>query len=99
MTSPNVGSSLIFREAKIRGLTSLRLLKAALMRDLIFFTRVKKSRQKKALFPDKANLMLHCQQDFSIRHPWRIEKRRASCPPPDGSGNTAAVHRDEGQYL
>jgi hypothetical protein len=28
------------------------------MRDLLFFTHVKKSRQKKALFPDKANLKL-----------------------------------------
>jgi hypothetical protein len=62
-------------------LTSLRLLKAALMRDLLFFTRArwalalragcavraamrrsaraKKSRQKKALFPDKANLKFY----------------------------------------
>jgi hypothetical protein len=67
--------------AQIKRLTSLRLLKAALMRDLLFFARalrriaartaqparrastrrvrVKKSRQKKALFPDKANLKLY----------------------------------------
>jgi hypothetical protein len=32
----------------------------ALTRDLLFFARAKKSRQKKALFPDKANLKLDC---------------------------------------
>jgi hypothetical protein len=37
--------------------------------------------------------MLHYYGDFSIRRPWRIEKRRTSCPPPDGSGQTRVVHR------
>jgi hypothetical protein len=32
----------------------------ALTRDLLFFARAKKSRQKKALFPDKANLEIDC---------------------------------------
>jgi hypothetical protein len=57
----------------------------ALARDLLFFARAKKSRQKKALFPDGAILRRHCYGDFSIRRPWRIEKRRTSCPPPSGS--------------
>jgi hypothetical protein len=102
-------------------LTSLRLLKAALVRDLLFFTRArwplalragfavraamrrsaraKKSRQKKALFLDKSIMPLSCYQDFSIHRPWRIEKRRASCPPPDGSAKTAIIHRYEDQGL
>ena len=66
--------------AQIKRLTSLRLLKAAPMRDLLFFTRARwalalragfavraalrrsaraqKSRQKKALSPNKTNLKL-----------------------------------------
>jgi hypothetical protein len=86
-------------EQKIKSLTSLRLLKAALVRDLLFFARAKKSRQKKALFPDKSIMPVSCYQDFSICRPWRIEKRRASCPPPDGSAKTAIIHRYEDQGL
>jgi hypothetical protein len=67
------------------------------MRDLLFFARAKKSRQKKALFPDKSILTPKFYRDFSIRHPWRIEKRRASCPPPAGSGKRTVIRCDENQ--
>ncbi|PPT92749.1 hypothetical protein XthCFBP4691_02780 [Xanthomonas theicola] len=55
------------------------------MRDLLFFERPKKSKQKKGrpsrVAPRRARGS-RATWDFSMAHPCASEKRRASCAPP-----------------